>query len=749
MAKSKKAKDDGKKKFEYSHELLGIIFLLSAILGAGRFGPVGKLICCFAVFLVGNLYGILLVGILIIGILLLFNKEKLKFFSNRLIGLYILIFVLLTWAHLGYLKVNNGHIVKVFQATLDELVGVFNIVNSSGRGNITNSGGGILGASFASLLYSLFAKEGTIIILIVLIGFGILLLTGFSIVKFIKRVFYRISLKFKKEPKEKEDTVKINDNNNERDNRIVISSLDELTSIKNEKQLEEVSTPKTTSSNSNSNYQLPSLDLLNKPVKGKPAQNNIESYITKLENVLKEFDIIAKVVEVTVGPTYTQYELEVGSGTKLTKIIGMTREISMALAKKDVRIQAPIPGKSTVGIEIANDETTTIYFKEIMETLPKSLEKSKLLVGLGKDIMNNTKYVEIDKTPHLLVAGATGSGKSVCINCMIISILMRTKPDEVKLMLIDPKKVELSMYNGVPHLIRPVVTNPKEAAIALKKIVDEMDHRYNIFEERGVKNIATYNEYIDNKNKTLPPEERIKRMPYIVVIVDELADLMMVASKEVEECILRITQMARAAGIHLVIATQRPSTDVITGLIKANIPSRISFAVSNGIDSRTILDMLGAEKLLGRGDMLFKPLDENTPIRIQGAWITDEEIKRVVDYTISQQKAEYDEKLMNLSAVTNNEERNEIRNNNMEEEEYDDPLYNDIVEFIVKTGKASASLLQRRFKLGYNRAARIIDLLEERGIIGPQNGSKPREVLVKLEGSASNYDDDDDEDYNE
>ena len=366
-----------------------------------------------------------------------------------------------------------------------------------------------------------------------------------------------------------------------------------------------------------------------------------------------------------------------------------------------------------------------------MEKLVSEKSDNKLLVALGKDILSKPKYCEINKTPHLLVAGATGSGKSVCINCILASILMRAKPDEVKLLLVDPKKVELSIFNGVPHLLAPVVTDPKKASVALAKIVKEMEDRYDLFEEKKVKNIGSYNEMIEKKNKTLPEDSKLKKMPYIVVIVDELADLMLVASKEVEDSIMRITQMARAAGIHLIIATQRPSTDVITGVIKANIPSRISFAVSSGIDSRTILDMTGAEKLLGRGDMLFLPMGESTPTRIQGAWITEEEVDRIVKYTISQQTAMYDEKMMNLNSPV--ESTGKIDANTEVKEEYDDPLYDEIVEFVITSGKASASLLQRRFKLGYNRAARIVDLLEERGIIGPQNGSKPREVLVKLQ----------------
>ena len=344
--------------------------------------------------------------------------------------------------------------------------------------------------------------------------------------------------------------------------------------------------------------------------------------------------------------------------------------------------------------------------------------------------MGKPVYCEINKTPHLLVAGSTGSGKSVCINSIIVSMLMRSKPDEVKLVLVDPKKVELSMYNGVPHLMAPVVTDARKANIALKKIVVEMERRYDLFSDSKTKNIAGYNAYIDKENESRSEDDKLRHLPFIVVIIDELADLMLVAAKEVEDSIMRITQMARAAGIHLIVATQRPSADVITGVIKANIPSRIAFAVASNIDSRTILDSSGAEKLLGKGDMLFLPQGENTPLRIQGTFLSDEEIKSVVDHTIKQQIARYDETLTmddEEMKATSSFEPSDSR------DATEEPLYNEIVEFVVTQGKASASLLQRRFRLGYNRAARCIDLLEERGIIGPPNGSKPREVLVKIE----------------
>ena len=458
---------------------------------------------------------------------------------------------------------------------------------------------------------------------------------------------------------------------------------------------------------------------------GKDNEIAIKNNIPILVQVLKDFGIDAKVVDTHVGPAVTQYELEIKAGTKVSKILSLNREIALALAAKDVRIQAPIPGKSTIGIELPNKKISMVNVREVLTSVPASKANSKLLAVLGRDIMGNPQWMEINKTPHLLVAGSTGSGKSVCINSILASILMRTKPDEVKLVLVDPKKVELSIYNGVPHLLAPVVTDPKRANVALKKIVAEMERRYDVFEESKTKNIESYNAYIDKKNAGLPEDQKEKRMPFIVVIIDELADLMLVAAKEVEDSIMRITQMARAAGIHLIVATQRPSTDVITGVVKANIPSRISFAVSSGIDSRTILDMVGAEKLLGRGDMLFLPQGTNAPLRIQGTFISEDETKAIVDYVCNQQKARYDETLL-----MDDEEKGATTMLDSKDD-YEEPLYNEIVDFVIEQGKASASLLQRRFRLGYNRAARCIDLLEDRGIVGPQNGSKPREVLVK------------------
>lgn len=745
MAKKKKKKES-KKKFSYKAELMGIIYILVGVLGICGYGPCGEFICACSAFLFGCFYLFFLIGIILIGLYVILKKELPDFWNTKLIGLYLFVIGILMLLHMSYLKDGFSGFNNILEATFNNSMRVFDIVQGASRTlSFENIGGGMIGGFFISLFASLFDVEGVKIIYIVLIIFGVVIFTGISIADVVSNMLSRgkemISHKDVDDEEEyvekiKKHDVKINDHEEveEEKEKVVISNINDLKKApvvenKQDEEIEVIDNVK-----ENENYQLPPVNLLDQPPKKTKNKNQegIESNIVKLEEVLKEFGIIGHVVEVTVGPAITQYELELKAGTKLSKLTSINKEISLALAKKDVRIEAPIPGKSTVGIEISNESPTTVYVREIMEKLLAEKSSNKLMVALGKDILSRPMFCEINKTPHLLVAGATGSGKSVCINCILASILMNAKPDEVKLLLVDPKKVELSIFNGVPHLLAPVVTDPKKASVALAKIVKEMEDRYDTFEEKKVKNIGSYNEMIEKKNKTLPDSEKLKKMPYIVVIVDELADLMLVASKEVEDSIMRITQMARAAGIHLIIATQRPSTDVITGVIKANIPSRISFAVSSGIDSRTILDMTGAEKLLGKGDMLFLPMGESTPTRIQGAWISEDEVKKIVDYTISQQKAMYDEKMMNLNAPA---ESSKIDANTDVKEEYEDPLYDEIVEFVITQGKASASLIQRRFKLGYNRAARIVDLLEERGIVGPQNGSKPREVLVKLENT--------------
>ncbi len=738
MAKKKERKTKKDKKPTYLIELYEIILILIAILGIGKYGPAGRIIASFALFLVGNLYFFLLLVLLVVGVYIIINRKGINLLSSKMVGIYLFIIGIVVLMHQNYV-LDNMKTGKIFTETIDYLMlGIERVMNktvSVGAFDtvLANTGGGILGAIFASIFYALFEAEGTKVVIPVLLVAGFMIFTGLSI----KDIYDKGKEKAKelkphksKSNKSSDDSkLKIVDHNEE---KIVVHDIKELTKVSPAKTEDGASYKENPVINKS--YVLPSIDLLDAPKKNKKSTDHaaIEKNIETLEQVLHDFGISAKVVEVNIGPSVTQYELSLSSGTRVSKILTINKEISLALAKKDVRIQAPIPGKSTVGIEIPNDETQPVTIRETLELMPKELDNKPLAVALGKDIMGKVRWCEIDKTPHLLVAGATGSGKSVCINTIIISILMKARPDEVKLIMVDPKKVELGIYNGIPHLLTPVVTDPRKASVALKRAVSEMERRYDLFEEYGTKNIAGYNAIVESKNKKLPDDEKLAKMPFIVVIVDELADLMLVAGKEVEDSIMRITQMARAAGIHLIIATQRPSTDVITGLIKSNIPSRISFAVSSNVDSRTILDMSGAEKLLGKGDMLFLPMGESTPERIQGAFISEDQIKKVVDYTISQQKASFDQHFMNLDSVDQEIKENTV---STDKEEYDDPLYNDIVEFVITQGKASASLLQRKFKLGYNRAARIIDLLEERGIIGPQNGSKPREVLVKLEDS--------------
>ncbi len=743
MAKKKKRKEEKKKSSGYQTELIGLLLILISIIGFGAYGPAGKLIKAFAIFLCGTWFFIFLGALMLVGLYMMIKRQCVKFYTTKLIGLYILIISVLMLSHTSYLEDTELKGMEILSETVNNFLASTKVLADA-------QGGGIIGALFSLLFLNLVDLKGTRIIIVALLVCGFLLFTGLSIFDIIKKASSKAKNGIKKAHDElkKEKTPKgneVKDNNKQEDNRVVVTSMDELIHMSDEKDnvKEVVSEKREEKTNvmspnalldaiDNIGYIYPPISLLSKGQKGNEKENtaSIKINIPILEQVFHDFNIEARVVAANVGPSVTQYEMEVKAGTKVSKILSINREIALALGAKDVRIQAPIPGKKTIGVEIPNKSISMVTVREIMEKIPKEKENSKLLVTLGKSIMGSPVFCEINKTPHLLVAGSTGSGKSVCINSIIVSILMRTKPDEVKLVLVDPKKVELSMYNGVPHLMAPVVTDPKKANIALKKIVVEMENRYDIFSNNGVKNIEGYNNMIEKKNANLSEEEKLRKMPFIVVIIDELADLMLVAAKEVEDSIMRITQMARAAGIHLIVATQRPSTDVITGVVKANIPSRISFAVSSQIDSRTILDMGGAEKLLGKGDMLFLPMGENTPLRVQGTYLSEDEINAVVNHTISQQKARYDETL------TMDEEEMHATTMVETSDDYDEPLYNDIVQFVVTQGKASASLLQRRFRLGYNRAARAIDILEERGIVGPNNGSKPREVLVKLENDS-------------
>ncbi|GGN90199.1 FtsK/SpoIIIE family DNA translocase [Saccharibacillus kuerlensis] len=463
-------------------------------------------------------------------------------------------------------------------------------------------------------------------------------------------------------------------------------------------------------------YKLPPLKLLAMP-KEDPSSTSQADYMQtarKLETTLESFGVRARVLEVVRGPAVTRYEIQPDVGVKVSRVVGLTDDIALALAAKDIRMEAPIPGKSAIGIEVPNNEVSMVTMREVMDSPVFAEAPSKLTVAFGRDISGQTIVGNLARMPHLLVAGATGSGKSVCINGIIASILYKAKPDEVKFLMVDPKMVELNVYNGIPHLLAPVVTDPRRASLALKKIVVEMEKRYELFSKSSTRNIEGYN--------TLMKDNPSAILPYIVVIVDELADLMMVAAGDVEDAIARLAQMARAAGIHLIIATQRPSVDVITGVIKANIPSRIAFGVSSQVDSRTILDMGGAEKLLGRGDMLFMPMGASKPVRVQGAFLSDNEVEEIVAYCSGQAEAQYDTDLVP-----------EIDDNAAAPEEAMDELYDQAVQIVVEAKQASVSLLQRRMRVGYTRAARLVDAMEARGIVGPYEGSKPREVLISIE----------------
>ena len=474
------------------------------------------------------------------------------------------------------------------------------------------------------------------------------------------------------------------------------------------------------------NYEYPPLELLGKVPKKtlKGGAKALTDTATKLQKTLYSFGVSAKVENVSVGPAITRYELKPAEGVRVSKIANLADDIALNLAAETIRIEAPIPGKQAVGIEVPNKEKEAVHLREVLESEEFENNKSKLTVALGKDVAGNIQLADIAKMPHVLIAGSTGSGKSVCINTIITSIIYNAKPSEVKMVMVDPKVVELSVYNGIPHLLIPVVTDPKKAAGALAWAVQEMDNRYNLFATKGVRDIKGY-------NKAIEKEEGMGKLPQIVIIVDELADLMMVAAKDVEESICRLAQKARAAGMHLVIATQRPSVDVITGLIKANVPSRIAFAVSSQVDSRTILDSVGAEKLLGKGDMLFFPAGAPKPIRVQGAFVSDEEVEKIVGFIKQNGTANYSEDI--LETIENNNKTEKELIQEQAEDDDTDPFLMDAIDAVVEQGQASTSFIQRRFKVGYARAGRIIDQMEERGIISGYQGSKPREVLITKE----------------
>ena len=739
MAKKKKTKDSNNSN-SYSVELTGLILILIGVIGFG-FGFIGSILKKFAMFLAGSWWIIILITLIILGVYMLYKRKMPKFSDQKLIGLYIFFIILLVASHFEFLSITGNPkeiLMETYNNYMERISTITstNALNTSGVTTIV-IGGGFIGALFTAALYGLFGKNGTIVILVLLGIFASVLTFNVNLSNIFKKLFSLIKIKRKsKNEQENIDAIPISNsddikeiptNKPEEKEKIIITSMEELKT----KPIVEESLEKNTKqeeAESEGFYRLPKFSEIFDPLKPKKTNNTSFTQSNKeiLERVLKDFGIAAKVVEIHIGPAVTEYELTVPPATKVSRILNIDKEIALALAAKDVIIQAPIPGKSTIGIEIPNPTISSVTLREVLESPQNLKSDAKICAALGKDIMGTPKVFDLTKMPHLLVAGSTGSGKSVCINGIIASILMRYKPTEVKLVLVDPKKVELTNYNGIPHLLCPVVSDPKKASLTLQRVVTEMDNRFQTFSDKEVKNITGYNDMIEKYNKK-HPESPQSKMPYIVVIIDELADLMLVASKEVEDSITRITQLARAAGIHLIVATQRPSTDVITGLIKNNIPSRIAFAVASQIDSRTILDQRGAERLLGKGDMLYFPMGESSPTRVQGCFINDDEIKRLIDYCKNQATAKYDSAFESVSQNTSSGSGNSAVGGD------DDDAYNDVVEFAIQTGKISASLIQRRFRFGYNRAARMMDLLEARGIVGPQNGSKPREVLVKLE----------------
>ena len=606
--------------------------------------------------------------------------------------------------------------------------------------NVVNYGGGLIAYYPVKLLIYLLSYYGSLLVIISAIITLIFLYLNKNHRAFVLKIKYHITNAFDKNVYEddseeniynKEFEIFENEENSNEQRYNDIKEKDLIVDIRDYKEeanevIEEQKNRKKVTKFDNSqdtsydNYKLPPITLLNNPIKKQTiTKSDIVEKSKILQSTFNNFGIEVKIVKAIVGPSITQFQILPTPGTKVSKIVNLSNDIALNLAAKDVRVEAPIPGKSLIGIEIPNKVNELVSMKEVFVN---DKDNSPLSVALGKDVAGEAIFTRIDKTPHLLIAGSTGSGKSVCVNTIITSILLKNKPDKVKLIMIDPKMVELSIYDGIPHLLTSVVTDPLKAADVLHKVVLEMENRYREFARARVRNIEGF-------NKIAAQDPDYKELPYIVVIIDELADLMMVSSKEVEESIARIAQKARAAGIHMIIATQRPSVDVITGVIKTNIPSRIAFAVSSSVDSRTILDKSGAETLLGKGDMLYLSADSSKPLRIQGAFLSDEEVEKVVDFVKSQSEAQYDPN-MTPSEVSS-------QSGDFSTEEVD-PLYKEVLLFIAKTQKASASLLQRRFKIGYNRAARIIDMLEEDGYIGPVDGSKPRKVFLEKEFAEDN-----------
>jgi len=754
---------------KYNNEIIGIIMLAISIMALLSFilensiGVFGVFIKKFIMGLVG-LPGYIIPPLLIVySVLVIFKKNTQKV---NMKAIYLLGLLLIMTAMLQTFFYNEQDYVNM---------GITGCLKKFYSDGIAMRGGGILGGIISIPFLLVFKNLGTIIILTAIAIIDIILITNVSIAGILlrlkddisgivgkiqdklkiskdeikekiieegeddpeaeidivmngKKLPKVVSLTKKKDEKAKEEQNVIPAEANKDKIEIITESSDPVVkdAKKKEKEISDVNTITDSVNREVSSmpkldfeYVYPHTELLDE---NKQSTKNELYYRStairgakKLEETLKSFGVDAKVVNVSMGPAVTRYELQPSPGVKVSKIVNLSDDISLNLAASGVRIEAPIPGKAAIGIEVPNKEIVPVFLREVLDSKEFKENDSKLAFALGKDISGKNMVADIAKMPHLLVAGATGSGKSVCINSIIISLLYKASPKDVKLLMVDPKVVELGIYNGIPHLLIPVVTDPKKAAGALNWAVQEMVNRYKLFADRGVRDLRGYNALLAEKG-----EEEL--LPQIVIIIDELADLMMVAPNDVEDAICRLAQMARAAGMHLVIATQRPSVDVITGVIKANIPSRIAFSVSSQVDSRTIIDMAGAEKLLGKGDMLFYPVGEPKPIRVKGTFVSDKEVERVVEFIKSQGNAEYNESII--------EEINSEKEPMESDPGDNDELLPQAIELVVEAGQASVSLIQRKFKVGYARAARIIDQMEERGIVGGYEGSKPRQVLI-------------------
>lgn len=691
------------KRKEYLDEVYGIALisiglLLALFIFSNATGFIGAYTTKILRVLIG--VGRFLVPLLIAGWGIAFMRRKTTL-DGKSVGLGLLIsFVsLISLIHFIALDYQNISISRAFEPDL------------------INAYGGLVGALFAYIL-GILIKKGAYIVLLATFTIGVIISTTISPSKTLAKLYGKLKgLKAKKMPVFTRD--ELYEEKGERPLIIEEAPLEPIERLEQIPYPGEESLRKTTQlqimevePSLKETYQLPPLSLLKTMPKstGSAAKKDVKENVAILERTLRNFDVDAAVNRVIKGPTVTRYEIQLASGVKVNRILSLSDDIALALATADVRILAPIPGKSAVGIEVPNQYRELVTIGDILNA-PETQNRSLLTIGIGKDIAGQPVLADLGDMPHLLIAGATGSGKSICINSLLVSILTRARPDEVKLILIDPKRIELNLYNHMPHLLTPVATHPKQSATILTWLVGEMEGRFETLSEAGVRNIDSY-------NATLKARGEDSFMPYVVVVIDELADLMMAAPNEVEDSICRIAQMARAVGIHLVVATQRPSVDIITGLIKANITTRIAFAVSSQTDSRVILDMAGAEKLVGKGDMLFATASLTKPRRVQGAFVTEQETELITSFIKKQAKPHYNEEILRAGKAKYGADL------------FEDKLFDDAVDIVARSGMASVSMLQRRLRIGYSRAARLIDMMEERGIVGGYEGSKPRAVLI-------------------